>query len=92
MHDAFIASAAELKVEIETFNNIAIQGNPRWLAKREKLKNAHLLAPHQRYASIVFRVSSKDEQQRLLAQRQLNIAGRLVYLAKYHDISRKTQC
>jgi len=46
MHDAFIASTAELKAEIKTFNNIAIQGNPRWLAKREKLKNAHLLAPH----------------------------------------------
>ena len=92
MHDAFLASPAELKAEIETFNNIAIQGNPRWLAKREKLENAHLLPLHQRYSSIVFRVSSEEEQQRLLAQRQLSIAGRQVYLAKHYDISPRTQC
>ena len=92
MHDAFLASTAELKAEIETFNNVAIQGNLRWLAKRERLENAHLLPLDQRYASIVFRVSSEEERQRLLAQRQLSIAGRLVYLAKYHDISLRTQC
>ena len=92
MHDAFLASTAELKAEIETFNSVAIQGNPRWLAKRERLENAHLLPLDQRYASIVFRVSSEEERQRLLAQRQLSIAGRLVYLAKYHDISLRTQC
>jgi hypothetical protein len=35
MHEAFISSTAELKAEIESFNNVTIQGNPRWLAKRE---------------------------------------------------------
>jgi hypothetical protein len=54
MHEAFISSTAELKAEIESFNNVTIQGNLRWLAKREKLENAHLLSPHQRYASIAF--------------------------------------
>jgi hypothetical protein len=62
MHKAFILSTAELKAEIETFNNVVIQGNPRWLAKREKLKNAHLLPPHQRYASIAFVVGSEEER------------------------------
>jgi hypothetical protein len=92
MHEAFISSTAELKAEIETFNNVVIQGNPRWLAKREKLKNAHLLPPHQRYASIAFVVGSEEERQRLLAYKQLSIAGRTVYLTKYHDISPRTQC
>jgi hypothetical protein len=92
MHEAFISSTAELKAEIETFNNVVIQGNPRWLAKREKLENAHLLPPHQRYASIAFVVGSEEERQRLLAQKQLSIAGRTVYLTKYHDISPTTQC
>ena len=92
MHDTFIASTAELKAEIKTFNNIAIQGNPRWLVKREKLENIHLLPPNQRYSSIAIRVSSEEEQQRLLAQKQLSIAGRLVYLTKHYDISPKTQC
>ena len=62
MHPEFIASPAELKAEIETFNNIAIKGNPRWLAKREKLEGAQLLPPDQRYASIVFVVGSKEER------------------------------
>jgi hypothetical protein len=92
MHEAFISSTAELKAEIETFNNVVIQGNPRWLAKREKLKNAHLLPPHQRHASIAFVVGSEEERQRLLAYKQLSIAGRTVYLTKYHDISPQTQC
>ena len=92
MHEGFISSTADLKAEIETFNNIAIKGNPRWLAKPEKLKSAHLLPPHQRYGSIVFVVGSEDERQRLLAQRQLSIAGRVAYLAKYHEFSAKTQC
>jgi hypothetical protein len=92
MHEAFISSTAELKAEIETFNNVVIQGTPRWLAKREKLENAHLLPPHQRYATIAFVVGSEEERQRLLAQKQLSIAGRTVYLTKYHDISQSTQC
>jgi hypothetical protein len=92
MHDAFVSSRAELKAEIETFNDIAIQGNSRWLVKREKLDSAYLLPPHQRYASIVFVVGSEEERQRLLARRQLSIAGRTVYLAKYQDISATTQC
>jgi hypothetical protein len=92
MHKAFISSTAELKAEIETFNNIVIQGNPRWLAKREKLENAHSLPPHQRYASIAFVVASEEERQRLLAYKQLSIAGRTAYITKYHDISPRTQC
>ena len=92
MHPKFIASPAELKAEIETFNNIAIKGNPRWLAKREKLEGAHLLPPDQRYASIVFVVGSEEERQRILAQRQISIAGSTAYLAKYQDVSAKTQC
>lgn len=92
MHSAFTSSTAELKAEIETFNNVVIQGNPRWLAKREKLDNAHLLPPHQRYASVAFVVGSEEERQRLLAQKQLSIAGRPVYLTKYQDISPRTQC
>ena len=62
MHEAFTSSVAELKAEIESFNNVVIQGNPRWLAKREKLENAHLLPPHQRYASIAFVVGSEEER------------------------------
>jgi hypothetical protein len=92
MHEAFTSSTAELKAEIESFNNVVIQGNPRWLAKREKLENAHLLPPHQRYASIAFVVGSEEERQRLLAYKQLSIAGRTVYLTKYYDISPRTQC
>jgi hypothetical protein len=92
MHESFLSSTAELKAEIETFNNVVIQGNPRWLANREKLENAHLLPPHQRYASIVFEVSTEEEQQRVLTQKQLSIAGRLVYLSKYHDIAPRRQC
>jgi hypothetical protein len=92
MHDGFISSTAELKAEIETFNNVVIKGNPRWLVKQEKLDTAHLLSPHQRFASIVFEVGSEEERQRLLARRQLSIAGRIVYLAKYQDISATTQC
>jgi hypothetical protein len=92
MHEAFVSSTTELKAEIESFNNVKIQGNPRWLAKREKLENAHLLPPHQRYASIAFVVGSEEERQRLLAYKQLSIAGRTVYLTKYHDISPRTQC
>jgi hypothetical protein len=90
MHEAFVSSTTELKAEIESFNNVAIQGNPRWLAKREKLKNAHLLPPHERYASIAFVVGSEEERQRLLAYKQLSIAGRTVYLTKYHDILPRT--
>lgn len=92
MHEAFLSSPAELKVEIETFNDVVIQGNPKWLAKREKLDNAHLLPPDQRYASIVFVVSSEEERQRLLARKQLSIAGRTVFLAKYYNTSPRTQC
>jgi hypothetical protein len=92
MHEAFVSSTTELKAETESFNNVKIQGNLRWLAKREKLKNAHLLPPHQRYASIAFVVGSKEERQQLLAYKQLSIAGRTVYLIKYHDISLRTQC
>jgi hypothetical protein len=92
MHEAFTSSTSELKAEIESFNNVTIQGNPRWLAKREKLENAHLLPPHQRYASIAFVVGSEEERQQLLAYKQLSIAGRTVYLTKYHDISPRTQC
>jgi hypothetical protein len=92
MHKAFVSSTTELKAEIESFNNVKIQGNLRWLAKREKLKNAHLLPPHQRYASIAFVVGSEEERQRLLAYKQLSIAGRTVYLTKYYDISPQTQC
>jgi predicted amidohydrolase YtcJ len=29
MHDAFLSLTVELKAEIETFNNVVIQGNPR---------------------------------------------------------------
>jgi hypothetical protein len=29
MHEAFLSSTAELKTEIEGFNNVAIQGNLR---------------------------------------------------------------
>jgi hypothetical protein len=63
MHESFLSSTTELKAAIETFNNVVIQGNPRWLANREKLENAHLLPTHQRYASIVFGVGTKEEQQ-----------------------------
>lgn len=87
MHDGFIASPAELKAEIETFNNIKLQGNPRWLAKHEKLESAHQIPHHQRYASIVFVVGSEEERNRLLAQRTLSIAGSTAYLAKYRNIS-----
>jgi hypothetical protein len=92
MHKAFTSSTAGLKAEIESFNNIVIQGNPRWLAKPEKLENAHLLPPHQRYASIAFVVGSEEERQRMLAYKQLSIAGRTVYVTKYYDISPRTQC
>lgn len=92
MHEEFLISTAALKAEIQTFNKVAIKGNPRWLVKQEKLKNAHLLPQDQRYASIVFEVESEDERQRLLAQKQLSIAGRSAYLTKYQDISAKTQC
>jgi len=92
MHKEFLLSPAALKAEIETFNNVAIKGNPRWLAKRERLENAHLLPPDQRYASVVFEVDSEQERQSLLSQKQLSIAGRVAYLTKYHDISAKTQC
>jgi len=92
MHKEFLLSPTALKAEIETFNKVAIRGNPRWLAKQEKLENAHLLPLDQRYASIVFEVDSEQERQRLLLQKQLSIAGRVVYLTKYHDISPRTQC
>ncbi|KAF2818401.1 hypothetical protein CC86DRAFT_413907 [Ophiobolus disseminans] len=45
MHNEFIVSPAALKEEIETFNKVTIKGNPRWLAKKERLKTAHLLPP-----------------------------------------------
>ncbi|KAF2821909.1 hypothetical protein CC86DRAFT_410985 [Ophiobolus disseminans] len=92
MHNEFIVSPAALKEEIETFNKVTIKGNPRWLAKKERLKTAHLLPPDQRYASIVFEVESEQERQRLLSQKQLSIAGRVAYLTKYYNISAKTQC
>ena len=92
MHEEFLLSPAALKAEIETFNKVTIKGNPRWLAKGEKLNNAHLLPPDQRYASVVFEVESEQERQRLLFQKQLSIAGRVAYLTKYHNISAKTQC
>jgi hypothetical protein len=92
MHKEFILSPAALKAEIKTFNKVTIKGNPRWLAKQEKLENVHLLPLDQRYASIVFEVESEQERQRLLFQKHLSIAGRVAYLAKYYDISLKTQC
>lgn len=45
IHEEFLLSPAALKAEIKTFNKVTIKGNPRWLAKREKLKNTHLLPP-----------------------------------------------
>jgi len=90
MHEEFLLSPTALKAEIETFNKVAIRGNPRWLAKQEKLETAHLLPLDQRYASIVFEVDSEQERQRLLLQKQLSIAGRVVYLTKYYNISLRT--
>lgn len=92
MHDSFLASTANLKEEIETFNNITIKGNPRWLLKREKREIAHTLPQAQRYASIVFAVESEEERQKLLRKRQISVAGRVVYLQKFQDITPKTQC
>jgi hypothetical protein len=39
MHDNFIRDTASLKEEIETFNNVAIKGLPRWLATRERIES-----------------------------------------------------
>ncbi|KAF1936290.1 hypothetical protein EJ02DRAFT_295582, partial [Clathrospora elynae] len=44
------------------------------------------------YASIVFAVENEEARYQLLARKQISIAGRLVYLAKFQNISPKTQC
>ena len=91
-HPQFLSSPKSLKAEIETFNNIAIKGNVRWLAKPEKLEALSTKHPDYRYAPIVFAVENKEVARQLLAKKQISIAGRVVYLAKYHDVSEKTQC
>lgn len=63
-----------------------------WLAKQEKLDALHTKHPNYRYASIVFAVENKEIAQQLLAKKQISIAGRVVHLAKYHNILAKTQC
>ena len=92
MYDNLVATPALLKDEIERYNNVTIQGSPRWLAKREKLANASQLPSARRYASIVFAVASAKEKQRLLRERTLSIAGQQVYLADYHKSTLSTQC
>jgi DNA gyrase/topoisomerase IV subunit A len=91
-HPQFLTSTESLKEEIETFNSITIKGNVHWLAKQEKLDALHTKHPDYRYASIVFAVENKEVAQQLLARKQISIAGRVVRLAKYHDVSDKTQC
>lgn len=73
-------------------SSLTLKGNPRWLAKKEKLLNVNNLPPSRRYASIVFAVESVEEKQRLLRERAINIAGQRVYLADYHKSTSTTQC
>ena len=83
MYDNLVATPALLKDEIERYNNVTIQGSPRWLVKQEKLANASQIPLARRYASIVFAVASTEEKQRLLRERTLSIAGQQVYLADF---------
>jgi len=92
MHNSFLSTPALLKEEIETFNQVRVQGSPRWLAKREKLANAALLPPLRRYRSIVFAVSSVEEKEALLKKRVIFVAGQVVHLADYHQSTAATQC
>ena len=92
MHESFLHSTETLKEEMERFNDIKIKGLPRWLAKREKLQGISSIAPHQRYGSIVFAVANTQEQQMLLARKQISVAGRIAYVAKFHESTPTTQC
>ncbi|KAF1935122.1 hypothetical protein EJ02DRAFT_428714 [Clathrospora elynae] len=90
MHDAFLSNTDTLKEEIESYNNTVFKGNPIWLLKRERREAVYTLALPERYASIVFAVENEEARYQLLARKQISIAGRLDYLAKFQNISLKT--
>jgi hypothetical protein len=76
-----------LKEEIETFNPIRIQGQPRWISSRAKRYD-----PQTRFGSIVFAVENEEKRQEILKQKEILIAGVATKVVKYLEVSPTTQC
>src|SRR5882762_5490961 len=76
-----------LKEEIETFNPIRIQGQPRWISSRAKRYN-----PQTRFGSIVFAIENKEKRQEILKQKEILIAGVATKVVKYLEVSPTIQC
>ena len=74
-----------LKEEIETFNPIRIQGQPRWISSRAKRYD-----PQTRFGSIVFAVENEEKRQEILKQKEILIAGVATKVVKYLEVSPTT--
>ena len=78
-----VGSQENLKAEIESFNDIKIRGLPRWISPRNSTKRA---------GSIVFTVENQQIQDKILATKEIYVAGRRAKLARYIDIPPRAQC
>jgi len=76
-----------LKEEIETFNPIRIQGQPRWISSRAKRYD-----PQTRFGSIVFAIENEEKRQEILKQKEILIAGVATKVVKYLEVSPTIQC
>ena len=76
--------SAALKQEIETFNNITIVGNPRWLSRNRR--------EGQQSGSLVFAVNNEETRATILKKGRLTIAGGTSRMVKYITSSPTSQC
>lgn len=85
-HSAFLEDngSAELKQEIETFNDITVVGRPRWLSRKQR--------ETQRAGSIVFAVENEEQRTAILSGKKITIAGVAAKVVKYLTSSPSHQC